>query len=188
MCLLREEGSFPVRSFVLHEGVRFPLGVASAGTAIMAFLPRRSRRSCWRTGLRTRGGFAAAHTEPLVRDNLAATRQAGYSVNPGLVLEGQLGDGRSSLRPAGPACLGAVADGHRAALQGERQATLGRLLMDEAHRISTLLQGADVGPSGRGYFHQVSKMVTGTVRLWRVRRYFCSISSAAASGTSRPSR
>ena len=39
VCLLREEGSFPVRSFVLHEGVRFPLGVASAGTAIMAFLP-----------------------------------------------------------------------------------------------------------------------------------------------------
>ena len=36
VCLLREEGSFPVRSFVLHEGVRFPLGVASAGTAIMA--------------------------------------------------------------------------------------------------------------------------------------------------------
>src|SRR6476469_955662 len=39
VCLLREEGSFPVRSFVLHEGVRFPLGVASAGTAILAFLP-----------------------------------------------------------------------------------------------------------------------------------------------------
>ncbi|MFP3632641.1 IclR family transcriptional regulator, partial [Burkholderia sp. SIMBA_045] len=24
VCVLREEGSFPVRSFVLHEGVRFP--------------------------------------------------------------------------------------------------------------------------------------------------------------------
>ena len=39
VCLLREEGSFPIRSFVLSEGVRFPLGVASAGIAILAFLP-----------------------------------------------------------------------------------------------------------------------------------------------------
>jgi DNA-binding IclR family transcriptional regulator len=39
VCLLREEGSFPIRSFVLSEGVRFPLGVASAGLAILAFLP-----------------------------------------------------------------------------------------------------------------------------------------------------
>ncbi|MES2866982.1 MAG: helix-turn-helix domain-containing protein, partial [Actinomycetota bacterium] len=39
VCLLREEGSFPIRSFVLSEGVRFPLGVASAGLAILSFLP-----------------------------------------------------------------------------------------------------------------------------------------------------
>lgn len=38
------------------------------------------------------------------------------------------------------------------------------------------------------YFHHVSKIVTGTVRLCRVRRYFCSISSAAGSGITRPSR
>ena len=55
VCLLREEGSFPVRSFVLHEGVRFPLGVASAGTAILAFLPETSRNRSSRTGPRTPG-------------------------------------------------------------------------------------------------------------------------------------
>ena len=48
VCLLREEGSFPVRSFVLHEGVRFPLGVASAGTAIMAFLPAHEQEELLR--------------------------------------------------------------------------------------------------------------------------------------------
>jgi DNA-binding IclR family transcriptional regulator len=39
VCLIREEGSFPLRSHVLYEGIRFPLGVASAGIAILAFLP-----------------------------------------------------------------------------------------------------------------------------------------------------
>jgi hypothetical protein len=50
--------------------------------------------------------------------------------------------------------------------------------------------GLQPGPGalGSGYFHQVSKMVTGTVRLWRVRRYIPSIRSATAPGTSRPSR
>ena len=37
VCLLREDGSFPIRSHVLHEGIRFPLGVASAGQVILAF-------------------------------------------------------------------------------------------------------------------------------------------------------
>src|SRR5690349_12360693 len=41
VCLLREDGSFPLRSHVLHEGIRFPLGVASAGMAILAHLPDR---------------------------------------------------------------------------------------------------------------------------------------------------
>ena len=35
VCLLREDGSFPIRSHVLHEGIRFPLGVASAGLAVV---------------------------------------------------------------------------------------------------------------------------------------------------------
>ena len=38
VCLVREDGSFPIRSHVLHEGIRFPLGVASAGLAVLAFL------------------------------------------------------------------------------------------------------------------------------------------------------
>ncbi|MGN6126876.1 MAG: IclR family transcriptional regulator, partial [Humibacter sp.] len=39
VCLVREEGSFPIRSFVLYEGARFPLGVASAGLAVLSYLP-----------------------------------------------------------------------------------------------------------------------------------------------------
>jgi DNA-binding IclR family transcriptional regulator len=40
VCVLRQDGSFPIRSFVLYEGKRFPLGVASAGLAILSFLPQ----------------------------------------------------------------------------------------------------------------------------------------------------
>ena len=45
VCLLEREGSFPLRSMVLHEGVRFPLGVASAGMVVLAFPPEREEEA-----------------------------------------------------------------------------------------------------------------------------------------------
>lgn len=141
VCLLREEGSFPVRSFVLHEGVRFPLGVASAGTAIMAFLPQAEQDLLLAGWAAHAGTFAAAHTEALVRENLAATRQSGYSVNPGLVLEGSWGMGAAVFDRGGRPAWALSLTGIEPRFRADRQPGLGRLLMDEAHRISTLLQG-----------------------------------------------
>ena len=103
VCLLREEGSFPVRSFVLHEGVRFPLGVASAGTAIMAFLPAAEQEELLAGWATHAGSFAAAHSEeagPREPGSDAAGRLFGQ---PGPGAGRQLGDGRRRLRPARPA-------------------------------------------------------------------------------------
>ena len=141
VCLLREEGSFPVRSFVLHEGVRFPLGVASAGTAIMAFLPEAEQEELLADWAAHAGDFAAAHTEAAGPGEPGeATRQAGYSVNPGLVLEGSWGMGAAVFDQRGRPAWALSLTGIEPRFKGERQEMLGRLLMDEAHRISTLLQ------------------------------------------------
>src|SRR6478752_6186388 len=142
VCLLREEGSFPVRSFVLHEGVRFPLGVASAGTAIMAFLPEEEQAEVLADWAAHAGSFAAAHTEDLVRANLELTRQTGYSVNPGLVLEGSWGMGAAVFDQRGRPAWALSLTGIEPRFRGDRRPQLGRLLMDEAHRVSTQLQGA----------------------------------------------
>ncbi|XAS68743.1 IclR family transcriptional regulator [Micrococcaceae bacterium Sec5.7] len=146
VCLLREEGSFPVRSFVLHEGVRFPLGVASAGTAIMAFLPEGEQDELlagWPAHARA---FAAVHTEAVVRANLERTRSAGYSVNPGLVLEGSWGMGAAVFDQRGRPAWALSLTGIEPRFRADRQEFLGRLLMEEAHRISTLLQRAPGRP------------------------------------------
>lgn len=142
VCLLREEGSFPVRSFVLHEGVRFPLGVASAGTAIMAFLPEAEQEGLFRRWEEHAGAFAAAHTEELVRANLARTRMSGYSVNPGLVLEGSWGMGAAVFDGSGRPAWALSLTGIEPRFKPERQEELGGLLMAEAHRISQQLGGA----------------------------------------------
>jgi DNA-binding IclR family transcriptional regulator len=38
LCLIREEGTYPIRTHVLQAGDRLPLGVGSAGLAILAAL------------------------------------------------------------------------------------------------------------------------------------------------------
>ncbi len=142
VCLLREEGSFPVRSFVLHEGVRFPLGVASAGTAIMAFLPPEEQEEILSGWEAPAGSFAAGHTEDRVRANVVLTRSTGYSVNPGLVLEGSWGMGAAVFDRRGRPAWALSLTGIEPRFRGDRGEQLGRLLLDEAHRISLQLQGA----------------------------------------------
>ncbi|WP_435875280.1 IclR family transcriptional regulator [Pseudarthrobacter enclensis] len=146
VCLLREEGSFPVRSFVLHEGVRFPLGVASAGTAIMAFLPEAEQEEMLSHWSAHAGAFAAGHTEETVRNNLERTRLAGYSVNPGLILEGSWGMGAAVFDRSGRPAWALSLTGIEPRFKPERQEELGGLLMAEAHRITQQLSGGDAGP------------------------------------------
>src|SRR6478609_9778272 len=146
VCLLREEGTFPVRSFVLHEGVRFPLGVASAGTAILAFLPTDEQEELLGRWPEHAGAFAANHTVDLVRKNLARTRLAGYSVNPGLVLEGSWGMGAAVFDRSGKPAWALSLTGIEPRFREDRRPQLGGLLMAEAHRITQQLGGrADGG-------------------------------------------
>ena len=139
VCLLREEGSFPVRSFVLHEGVRFPLGVASAGTAIMAFLPHAEQEEILSDWAGHAGEFAAGHTETAVRANLRQARRTGYAVNPGLVLEGSWGMGAAVFDQAGRPAWALSLTGIEPRFRKDRQELLGRLLLEEAHRLTARL-------------------------------------------------
>jgi DNA-binding IclR family transcriptional regulator len=138
VCLLREEGAFPIRSFVLYEGIRFPLGVASAGLAILSFLPDAAiDRYLESTDLTER--FGAEHAPDRLRSRVAATRSTGYAVNPGLIVEGSWGMGAAVFDSAGQPAWALSLTGIQSRFTPERQPELGRLLLDHAHRISQRL-------------------------------------------------
>lgn len=137
VCLMREEGSFPVRSFVLYEGVRFPLGVASAGTAIMAFLSEEEREQIFAEGDERTAAFGPSHTVAAIRAHLEMTRITGYAVNPGLILEGSWGMGAAVFDQNGRATYALSLTGIESRFREERRDFLGGLLLEEAHRIST---------------------------------------------------
>jgi DNA-binding IclR family transcriptional regulator len=139
VCLLREDGAFPIRSHVLHEGIRFPLGVASAGLAILAFLPDTAvERYLASADL---SAFGAAHQADRVRERVAATRAAGYALNPGLLVAGSWGMGAAVFDGSDQPAWALSLTGIEARFAPERQPELGHLLLEHAHRLTKSLRG-----------------------------------------------
>lgn len=138
VCLLREEGSFPVRSFVLYEGVRFPLGVASAGLAILSFL-EDDELTAYLSAAELERRWGPQHAEGSVRERIAAVRETGYAVNPALILEGSWGMGAAVFDAAGRPAWALSITGIESRFRPERQVELGRLLLDQAHEVSERL-------------------------------------------------
>ena len=136
VCLLREEGSFPIRSFVLSEGVRFPLGVASAGLAILAFLPDHDVDAYLERHPELETGWGRAHGVGPLRTRLAETKERGYAVNPGLIVEGSWGLGAAVFDRAGRPEWALSLTGVEFRFGPERRAELGRILLAHAHQLS----------------------------------------------------
>ena len=139
VCLLREDGSFPIRSHVLHEGIRFPLGVASAGMAVLAYLTDVEIDAYLdRTDLVP--AYGGEHTAAAVRARVATTRADGYALNPGLLVEGSWGMGAAVFdadeRPQWALSLTGIEQRFTAARRGD----LGPLLLRAAHELTTALR------------------------------------------------
>jgi DNA-binding IclR family transcriptional regulator len=138
VCLLHRDGSFPLRSHVLHEGIRFPLGVATAGLAILAHLPDREVDDyLGRSDLEPAWG--EQHTAAALRERIAETRRAGYSMNPGLLVEGNWGMGAAVFDASGAPAWALSLTGVESRFQPDRAPELGRLLLDQAHALTMVL-------------------------------------------------
>lgn len=137
VCLIREDGSFPVRSHVLHVGIRLPLGVASAGLAVLAFLSERDIDD-YLARVDLTESYGETHHADAVRERLEETRMRGYSTNPGLLVEGSWGMAAAVFddqeRPGWALSLTGIE--HRFA--PERRPELGSLLLRAAHELGRL--------------------------------------------------
>lgn len=142
VCLVREEGSFPIRSFVLSEGVRFPLGVASAGLAILAFLPPHDVDSYFARHPGLGDAYGAAHSESRLRARLRETQARGFAVNPGLIVEGSWGMGAAVFTREGHPQWALSLTGAEFRFPPERVTELGRILLAHAHQLTTRVASA----------------------------------------------
>jgi DNA-binding IclR family transcriptional regulator len=124
---------------VLFEGARFPLGVVSAGQVVLAMLPDREIDDYLRrTDLTTRWG--APHRAAAVRERIARTRELGYAVNPGLVVEGSWGMAAAVFDQADEPAWALTLTGVESRFRDDRRPELGALLLDEAHQLTKALR------------------------------------------------
>lgn len=135
VCLLREEGSFPIRSFVLHEGIRFPLGVASAGLAMLAFVPD-DERAAYLDSVDLSAQWGPQHAREPLEARLTQTRSTGWALNPGLIVEGSWGMGAAVFDERGAPAWALSLTGIESRFRPERQRELGRALLQHAHALS----------------------------------------------------
>jgi len=139
VCLVREDGSFPIRSHVLHEGIRFPLGVASAGMAVLAYLPDPDV-DAYLSRADLAATYGAAHRADLVRDRVAETRDTGYALNPGLIVEGSWGMGAAVFDADGHPQWALSLTGIEQRFSAARRRELGPLLLQAAHELTMTLR------------------------------------------------
>ncbi|MGN9821538.1 IclR family transcriptional regulator [Streptomyces sp. SD11] len=144
VCLLREDGDFPIRSFVLYEGARFPLGVVSAGLVILAMQSDREiNEHLARVDLVPRWGLE--HGAEALRARIAVTRKVGYAVNPGLVVEGSWGMAAAVFNHAGKPAWALTLTGVESRFRASRQPELGSLLLKEAHHLTKVFSRQKTG-------------------------------------------
>jgi len=139
VCLLGEEGSFPLRSHVLHEGIRFPLGVASAGLAVLAYLPDADRDR-YLTSVDLTATYGSAHASRELAHRVELTRARGYALNPGLLVEGSWGMA-VPVFGADDSPVGALTiTGVERRFDEARRPELGRSLRRAAHELTSELR------------------------------------------------
>jgi DNA-binding IclR family transcriptional regulator len=138
VCLLREDGDQPLRSGVLHVGARFPLGVVSAGLAVLAFLPEADINDHL-AGVDLTAVWGASHSVSALRRRISRTRKDGYAVNPGLVAEGEWGIAAAVFDAAGRPAWALSMTGLQPRLSRSRRNELGTLVRREAHQLTKQL-------------------------------------------------
>jgi len=139
VCLLREEGSFPLRSHVLHIGIRLPLGVASAGLVILSHMPD-PEIDAYLSRVDLVPEWGPQHSREELGKRIEATRLTGYAVNPALLVEGSWGLGAAVFDHRGAPTWALSLTGVESRFRPDRIPELGEALLDGAHRLTQRLR------------------------------------------------
>lgn len=134
----REIGDYPMQILASYLGKRHPLGVGSAGMAILSALPDAEAQAVVRANsprLEEYGGISA---EMIHRLRLN-TRQRGYSVMQNYAVSGALGVGCALTRDDGTPVLAMSVSAITDRMPIKRQAETARLLRRELENLRGLL-------------------------------------------------
>lgn len=140
LCLIREEGSYPLKSHVLQAGDRHPLGVGGGTLSMLAALDDDQVSYCLDQNMDDIRLMYAQFDRAALEALVHRSRAQGYAVNPGMVLKGSWGIGVAVQDPDGNV-IGAYSIATvESRMSPEREALLYRLLKKEADMLEKHLR------------------------------------------------
>jgi DNA-binding IclR family transcriptional regulator len=142
VCVLREDGDFPLKTHVLQPGTRHPLGVGAGSLAMLASMDDAEVERCLAENAELIASTYPEFSAPMLREEIALTRANGYAVNEGHVVQGSWGVAAAVHAPSGEVVGAFTIAAVASRLPKERQAVLGPQLIDEAHRLEAHLRKA----------------------------------------------
>jgi DNA-binding IclR family transcriptional regulator len=101
VCLHRQEGTYPVRTHALQAGNQHPLGVGAGSLAILAALPDDEIERVLAANGKVLETQYAGYSMEQIREDIARTREHGYSLNPGRIFADSWGLGAAIMLPDG---------------------------------------------------------------------------------------
>ncbi|MDR6989201.1 DNA-binding IclR family transcriptional regulator [Paenarthrobacter nitroguajacolicus] len=135
--LVRTEGNFPLRSSVLQEGVRLPLGVSAGGLALLAYQKDEFiHRYLQELDLESKWG--PQYTAASIFDRVRRTREMGYAINPGVDVKGSFGMAAAAVATGEPTRFALTITGVESRFKPERQRELGKVLLSFAHKLAQI--------------------------------------------------
>lgn len=142
VCLDRNEGPFPIRSFTGDIGGRVALGMGQGSLAILAFLPESEREEVIRYNL-PRVRDYGVYDEVYLRTEIERVRQLGYAGRNTGLLDGMAGVGVPVLDREGRAVAALSVGTISSRLSEDRLPTVVELLKREATAIAAQINPFD---------------------------------------------
>lgn len=143
VCLIREDGDYPLKTHVLLPGIRHPLGIGAGSLAILAALDDAEVERCLAANADLIGTKYPGFSIPLLRDEVIITRARGYSVNEGHVVAGSWGMGIAIHSHNGDVIGALSIAAVESRLKKERQEELAPMLIEEARVLEKQIQQAE---------------------------------------------
>ncbi|NIE66875.1 IclR family transcriptional regulator [Burkholderia sp. Ax-1719] len=150
VCVLREDGDFPLKTHVLQPGTRHPLGVGAGSLAMLAALDDGEIDRCIAENADLLKKSYPNFSVDLLKREVANTRERGYSVNEGLVVTGSWGVAVAVHGHTGDIVGALTIAAVESRMGPDRQPELAKKLVAEAKRLeSHLARAASMRPEGK---------------------------------------
>ena len=138
ICLSRDEGEFPIRNQLIKPGDRWPLGVGAGSCAMLAAQTDDEIDEVLRFNDEHRKARFPLCTDHKIRALITQTRQLGYCLQPGLVIEDSWAIGVAifddNQRPVASISIAAI----KSRLGIARAAILGNRLIQESEKLQAI--------------------------------------------------